>query len=81
MHAQLISVGNSKGIRIPSALLRQYNILDEVELCPGKDEIIIRPLPRKSRQGWDDAFARMHSTGDETQLMDDGLDLEAWEWK
>ena len=81
MHAQLISVGNSKGIRIPSALLRQYKIHDQVELCPGKDEIIIRPLPRKSRQGWDAAFAEMHQHGDDTLLIDDAFDLEAWEWK
>ena len=65
MHAHLVSIGNSKGIRIPSALLRQYNMQDEVEICPGKDEIIIRPITRTPREGWDDAFATMHLNGDD----------------
>ena len=81
MHAHLVSIGNSKGIRIPSALLRQYNMQDEVEICPGKDEIIIRPITRTPREGWDDAFATMHLNGDDVQLIDDALDLEVWDWK
>ncbi|MDU0460591.1 MAG: AbrB/MazE/SpoVT family DNA-binding domain-containing protein [Geobacteraceae bacterium] len=52
MNAQLVSIGNSKGIRIPATLLRQYNIQDEVEIFPGKDEIIIRPIIRTPRDGW-----------------------------
>lgn len=81
MHAHLISIGNSKGIRIPSALLRQYNMQDEVEICPGKDEIVIRPITRTPREGWDSSFAAMHANGDDALLIDDALDLETWEWK
>ena len=81
MHAHLISIGNSKGIRIPSALLRQYNIQDAVEICPGKDEIIIRPITRVPRDGWDNAFVAMHTAGDDELLIEDGIDLETWEWK
>ena len=81
MHAHLISIGNSKGIRIPSALLRQYNMQDEVEICPGKDEIIIRPVVRTPREGWGSAFAVMHENGDDALLIDDALDMETWEWK
>jgi antitoxin MazE len=81
MHAQLVSIGNSKGIRIPSALLRQYNMQDEVEICPGKDEIIIRPITRAPREGWDSAFSAMQQNGDDTLLIDDSLELEEWEWK
>lgn len=81
MHAHLVSIGNSKGIRIPAALLRQYNMQDEVEICPGKDEIIIRPISRTPREGWDSAFAAMHANGDDALLIDDALDLETWEWR
>jgi len=80
MHAHLISIGNSKGIRIPSALLRQYNMQDEVEICPGKDEIIIRPINRTPREGWENAFSAMHVNGDDTLLIDDALDLEVGDW-
>jgi antitoxin MazE len=80
MLAQLVSIGNSKGIRIPAALLRQYNIQEEVELLPGNDEIILRPVSRKPRAGWDQAFATMHERGEDRLLLDDTLDLEGWEW-
>lgn len=81
MHAHIISIGNSKGIRIPSTLLRQYKMQDEVEICPGKDEIIIRPISRTPREGWDNAFAAMHVNGDDVLLIDETLDLEVWDWK
>jgi antitoxin MazE len=80
MFAHLVSIGNSKGVRIPAALLRQYNILDEVELLPGKDEIVIRPVSKKPREGWEQAFAAMHERGEDSLLIDDALDLEGWEW-
>jgi antitoxin MazE len=81
MFARLVSIGNSKGVRIPAALLRQYNLIDEVELVPGKDEIIIRPVTSKPRQGWDAAFMAMHERGDDNMLIDDSLDMGEWEWK
>lgn len=80
MLAQLVSIGNSKGIRIPSALLRQYNLTDQVELVPGKDEITIRPVRSKPRAGWDQAFSAMHAAGDDHMLIGDMLDQEDWEW-
>lgn len=80
MQVQLISIGNSKGVRIPAALLKQYGLADTVELVPGKGEITIRPITTKPRQGWDQAFADMHARGDDSQLIDDMLDQEVWEW-
>jgi antitoxin MazE len=80
MLAHLVSIGNSKGIRIPATLLRQYNIQEDVELVPGENEIIIRPISRKPREGWDDAFKLMHAQGDDALLVDDVLDGEDWEW-
>jgi len=80
MLAHLVSIGNSKGIRIPATLLRQYNIQEDVELVPGENEIIIRPISRKPREGWGDAFKLMHGRGDDVLLVDDVLDGEEWEW-
>jgi antitoxin MazE len=80
MLLQLVSIGNSKGIRIPAALLRQYGLSDMVELLPGKDEITIRPITCKPRQSWDQAFTAMHACGDDALVLNDELDLEDWEW-
>lgn len=80
MIAHIVSIGNSKGVRIPAALLHQYQMHDTVEMLPGKDEIIIRPFSNQSRQGWDSAFAAMHERGEDLLLIDDSFEIEAWEW-
>lgn len=81
MLTHVISIGNSKGIRLPASLLHQYDIHEQVELLAGKDEIIIRPLRKKPRDGWSEAFAAMRARGEDELLIDDDLDLEAWEWQ
>ncbi|MEI6214919.1 MAG: hypothetical protein WCP10_12505 [Desulfuromonadales bacterium] len=51
-----------------------------VELLPGKDEIVIRPVTGKPRQGWECAFAAMHERGEDAMLIDDTCDFGEWEW-
>lgn len=81
MIAKIIKIGNSKGIRIPSAILRECNIEDQVELLVEKDSIIIKS--KKCRDGWDNAFQEMSKNGDDALLHDDFIDegMEDWEWK
>jgi antitoxin MazE len=81
MLAKIVSIGNSKGIRIPATLIRQYHLQDHVEIIPGKDEIFIRPLAKKPREGWSEALAVMHRRGEDALLVDDLLDSEELEWK
>ncbi len=80
MRAQIVAIGNSKGIRIPAALIRQYHIQDQVEIIPGKDEILIRPVTKKPREGWSEALSAMHRRGEDALLMDDMPDPEELEW-
>lgn len=58
MKAKLVRIGNSKGVRIPHALVRQYGLGDVVELEPQKGQIVIRPAQRP-REGWSDTFRRL----------------------
>lgn len=81
MEIQVINIGNSKGIRLPKALMEQYSITDKVELVLEKNRIIIKPksVPRK---GWDKAFKLMHESGDDNLLIDDMFEDETFEeWK
>ena len=59
MKAKVISIGNSKGIRIPMAILKQCNIENEVDLEVEKEKIVIKPVKTKPRDGWNDAFRLM----------------------
>ena len=49
MLTTLVSIGNSRGIRIPKPLLSESGLSDEVELQVKKGEIRILAAPAKSR--------------------------------
>jgi antitoxin MazE len=70
MDISLISIGNSKGMRLPKAILDKYNIKDAVELVLEKNYFIVRPKI-SARKGWDNAFKKMHANGDDKPLLDD----------
>ena len=80
MDVSLISIGNSKGIRLSKMLLDKYNIQDTVELILEKGQIVIKPLSRP-RKGWEKAFKRMAENGDDSLLINDVFEdenLEEW---
>ena len=60
MDVKLIKIGNSKGIRLPKSILDQCNIAEKLKLEIEDGKILLIPI-RKAREGWSDAFARMHN--------------------
>lgn len=80
MQISVISIGNSKGIRLGKALLERYNIKDAVELILEKGYIILKPTSAP-RKGWEKAFKKMHENGDDRLSMSDIFEdenLEEW---
>jgi antitoxin MazE len=67
MKTTLIPIGNSHGIRIPEPFIEQCGLEKQVEIDVCGSMILIR-APRKSRVGWDSAFARMAQAGDDKML-------------
>ena len=49
MKASIITIGNSKGIRIPKPLLEESGLVGAVELKAVKGEIRIVPAPRTTK--------------------------------
>jgi antitoxin MazE len=82
MILKIVSIGNSKGIRIPSNIIKMYNINDSVDLELSDNQIILKPI-NKPRIGWDDAFKNMRKNNDDGLIIQDDIDLnfEEWEWK
>ncbi len=84
MRTKIVAVGNSRGIRIPQALLKQCQLEDSVDLEAKNGQLVIRSLT-KPRKGWKQAFEEMVSRG-EDQLLDPGLssgsewDRTEWTW-
>ncbi|MCL5429301.1 MAG: AbrB/MazE/SpoVT family DNA-binding domain-containing protein [Chloroflexi bacterium] len=79
---KVIKIGNSKGVRIPKALLEQANLGDEVEMEVQEGKLIMRNV-KKPREGWEEDFARMAEEDKEildiTSLSNEWDDTD-WEW-
>ena len=75
MEISIIKIGNSKGFRLPKAILERYNISDKVEMILEKGQIILRPVSNP-RKGWDKAFKKMHQKGDDQLLFEDVFEDE-----
>lgn len=80
---KIVRIGNSRGIRIPKALLKQMDAKDQVTLRVENGELIIGPV-KTARQGWEKAFAQMAQAHEDQLLIPDDLENDwdegAWEW-
>ena len=80
----IVRIGNSQGIRIPKALLKQCHLQGELELEPRGDHLIVRAA-RQPRAGWEEAFQAMAERRDDQLLdgdvvLEDAWDKDEWEW-
>lgn len=78
MRVKIIQIGNSHGIRLSKTILEQYQIGDYMEIKLEKDHIKLIPL-NQPRQGWEEAFAKMHDADDDQLLIPDVFDDENFE--
>jgi antitoxin MazE len=75
MDLPLVAIGNSKGIRLPKAVLELYQIGERLELILERDHMVLRPA-RVPREGWNEAFEQMHADGADQLLISDSLDSD-----
>ena len=78
MDISVISIGNSKGIRLSKTLIDKYQIKDEVELILEDDCIILKPK-KIARKGWENEFKKMSDNGDDQSLIPDVFNDETFE--
>jgi len=79
---RIVRIGNSRGIRIPKALLEQSDLPEEVEIQAEKGRLIISGLPQ-TRAGWGEAAERMAAEGDDQlleQSWETDFDRDNWQW-
>ena len=80
MLASVVQIGNSRGIRLPKRIFHELNIKDKVELIINKDELIVKGVKERPRQGWSEAFAKMSADKADTLLIPETIDNETFEW-
>jgi len=62
MQLKIVQIGNSRGIRIPQNILKQYNLKDKVIVDFQDDGLLIKP--KKVREGWAQSFKEMAENGE-----------------
>ncbi len=83
MKTKLIAIGNSRGVRIPAALIRQAGLTDQLDLTVTDGGILLRASPVDPRAGWAEAIAA--ATEEDLAPLEDwdfpnSFDDEEWTW-
>ena len=82
MKAELVRIGNSRGIRIPKPLIEQCGLGDKVELRVESDRLVI-VAERRPRTGWEEKFRAADSCEQDELLLDTApneFDQKEWRW-
>lgn len=83
MKAQIVRIGNSRGIRLPKVLIEEAQLGTDVELQAEPGRIVIRRTAQP-RAGWAAAARRMREK-DEDRLLDKPtatrFDRNEWTWR
>ncbi len=80
----LTRIGNSQGIRIPKPIIKQAHLENaEIELEVTSEGLLLRPVQRSVREGWENDIAtQMKTQQPDEGIISEWLDepLDAWEW-
>ena len=60
---KMVAIGNSRGIRIPSSIIKRYGIKDEVQLVETAEGLLLRPI-RSEKLSLEESFREMASDPD-----------------
>jgi len=78
MRTHLRKIGNSRGVIIPAALLKECGIDDELELSLEEGALVIKPIKPK-REGWFDGYKESQDDNVWQELSPES-DSDEWEW-
>jgi antitoxin MazE len=83
MRAELVRIGNSRGVRIPKPLIQECGLGDTVELRVENNCLVISAA-RRPRQGWEEAFRVAGPAAPNELLLDTAepneFDRKEWQW-
>lgn len=77
MNAKLISIGNSKGVRLPKRLIEKYHLHDTLELEEKKEGILIKTDMPEDKLSFEETFREMAAEEEDwtdfETVTDDGI--------
>lgn len=83
MKAKLVRIGNSRGVRLPKALIEEAQLTDEVNLRVQDGALVITGAT-PVRSGWARAAQRMGARGEDALLdtpTPTRFDATEWTWE
>lgn len=84
MEANIIKVGNSKGIILPARLMKVIGLKEKVHIDVEGKRIVITPAAEKAREGWEELIKNeVERNGQPERLIPDVFEDEQndeWEW-
>jgi len=80
MLVSVIQIGNSKGVRLPKAILEQLDISEKLDLEVDNHQIILKPVNTEPRLGWNEAFKKMAELHDDALIHVTEESEEGFEW-
>jgi antitoxin MazE len=64
MHAHLVRIGNSQGVRLPKRIVEEAGLGRDLEISVRKGTVVIR-RSLEPRKGWSRAAQTCHAVGDD----------------
>lgn len=84
MEANIIKVGNSKGIILPAQFLKLIGLKNKVSIDIENNKIVITPAEKSVREGWEEMIIKeIKQHGQGNRLMPDYFEdekQEDWTW-
>ena len=78
---RVVKIGNSRGVRLPKAVIDRYAITDELVLEAREEGLLLRNR-KDRRMSWEETFEDMAREREDWRDLDatlaDGLDEESW---
>jgi len=80
MKVNLIKIGNSKGIRITSNVIKECEFNNEVEIKVIDKKVIIEAV-KEPRSNWETSFKKMHKNKEDFLVAESSNVFDKdWEW-
>lgn len=81
MKVNLVSIGNSKGVRIPASVIKECGLGNELEMRVENGVVVLAPA-RRVREGWGAAFEKMAAADDDAPVIPDTVqnDFDTEDW-
>jgi antitoxin MazE len=79
LETKLTRIGNSRGIRLPAALIRKHQLDHGVVLEEREGEIVLKPKKASKKLSWEETARQMSASNEDWsgwEALPDGWDAE-----